>query len=210
MVHAVGIVVMLVVLGTAVATFAGRWGIPAPSLLVLAGIVVALIPGVPAIHVAPDVIALVVLPPLLYASAEEISARDLRRVWVPVTVLALAGSGAGDGRGDRFAGAGADGLVRGDGLRAGGGTGLHRSGGGHRAGPSAVATGAAGRFLLLAGGGVAVGLVLAASVALVRTRTTDPVLDTVIALVAPYAAYLLAESVDMSGVTAAVRARADR
>ena len=83
MLHAVGIVLFLVVLGTAVATFARRWGIPAPSLLVLAGIAVALVPEAPTVHVAPDVIAMVVLPPLLYASAEEISARDLRRVWVP-------------------------------------------------------------------------------------------------------------------------------
>ncbi|GAA1959754.1 hypothetical protein GCM10009838_15130 [Catenulispora subtropica] len=89
MLHAVGIVLFLVVLGTAVATFARRWGIPAPSLLVLAGIAVAFVPEAPTVHVAPDVIALVVLPPLLYASAEEISARDLRRVWVPVAVLAL-------------------------------------------------------------------------------------------------------------------------
>ena len=88
MLHAVVIVLALVVLGTAVATFAGRWGIPAPSLLVLAGIGVALVPGAPVVHVAPDVIALVVLPPLLYASAEEISARALRRVWAPVLVLA--------------------------------------------------------------------------------------------------------------------------
>src|SRR3954466_5536617 len=87
--HAVGIVLLLVVLGTAVATFARRWGIPAPSLLVLAGIAVALVPGAPTIRIEPDVIALVVLPPLLYASAEEISSRDLRRVWVPVLVLAL-------------------------------------------------------------------------------------------------------------------------
>jgi CPA1 family monovalent cation:H+ antiporter len=49
-----------------------------PSLLVVAGIAVALVPGVPIAHVAPDVIAPVVLPPLWYSSAEEISARDLR------------------------------------------------------------------------------------------------------------------------------------
>lgn len=89
MLHAVAVVLFLVVLGTAVATFACRWNIPAPSLLVLAGIAVGLVPGVPGVHVPPEVIALVVLPPLLYASAEEISGRELRRIWVPVAALAL-------------------------------------------------------------------------------------------------------------------------
>ena len=39
---------VLVVLGTVVATFAGRLRVPAPSLLlVIAGLVVGLVPGVP-------------------------------------------------------------------------------------------------------------------------------------------------------------------
>src|SRR5690349_12706707 len=87
--RAVGAVLLLVVLATTVATGARRWRIPAPSLLVLAGIAVALIPGAPALHIAPETIGLVVLPPLLYASAEELSLRDLRSVWRPVTVLAF-------------------------------------------------------------------------------------------------------------------------
>ncbi|MHA6763802.1 cation:proton antiporter domain-containing protein [Streptacidiphilus sp. PAMC 29251] len=87
--HAVGLVLLLVVLGTAVATWARRWSVPAPSLLVLVGLAVALIPGVPGLHIAPQTIGLVVLPPLLYASAEELSVRDLRTVWRPVTVLAF-------------------------------------------------------------------------------------------------------------------------
>ncbi|MFE5587689.1 cation:proton antiporter, partial [Kitasatospora sp. NPDC056531] len=87
--HAVGIVLVLVVLATSVATFARRWRVPAPSLLVLAGLGVALIPGVPALHVPPQIIGVVVLPPLLYSSAEELSLRDLRTVWRPVTILSF-------------------------------------------------------------------------------------------------------------------------
>ena len=87
--RAVGTVLFLVVLATAVATFARRWRIPAPSLLVIAGLVVALIPGTPALRIPPHTIALVVLPPLLYAAAEELSLRDLRLVWRPVTILAF-------------------------------------------------------------------------------------------------------------------------
>src|SRR6476619_245075 len=85
----VATVLFLVVLATAVATFARRWRIPAPSLLVLAGLAVALITGAPALRIPPQIIALVVLPPLLYAAAEELSLRDLRTVWRPVTILAF-------------------------------------------------------------------------------------------------------------------------
>ena len=60
-----------------------------PSLLVIAGLAVGLLPGVPAVRVAPDVVSLVVLPPLLYAASEELPWRDLRLVWRPVTVLAV-------------------------------------------------------------------------------------------------------------------------
>jgi CPA1 family monovalent cation:H+ antiporter len=79
----------LVVLGTVVAAFAGQLRVPAPSLLVIGGLVVALLPGVPPVHVSPEVVSLVVLPPLLYAASEELPWRDLRAVWRPVTVLAV-------------------------------------------------------------------------------------------------------------------------
>ncbi|MFF4457351.1 cation:proton antiporter [Streptomyces goshikiensis] len=79
----------LVVLATLVATGARRWRIPAPSLLVVASLAVALPPGAPAIRVTPEIIGLVVLPPLLYASAEEMPWRELRAVWKPVSVLAV-------------------------------------------------------------------------------------------------------------------------
>src|SRR5205823_6532026 len=39
---------------------------------------------------------------------------------------------------------------------------------------------------------------------LIRRRTEDPVLETVVALITPYAAYVLAESLHASGVTAVV------
>ena len=48
----VEIILFLVVLGTVVAAFAGRLRIPAPSLLVIAGLVVGLLPGVPAVRVS--------------------------------------------------------------------------------------------------------------------------------------------------------------
>lgn len=65
-------------------------------------------------------------------------------------------------------------------------------------------SGAAGKFVLLGGGGAVVGAAVAGVVALVRRRTEEPVLETVIALVTPYAAYVLAEDAHTSGVTAVV------
>ena len=88
-VHGVETILFLVVLGTVVAACAGRLRVPAPSLLVIAGLVVGLLPRFPPVHVPPDVVGLVVLPPLLYAASEELPWRELRAVWRPVTVLAV-------------------------------------------------------------------------------------------------------------------------
>jgi len=239
--HAVALVLFLVVLGTTVATGARRWSIPAPSLLVLAGVVVALIPGTPALHIAPQTIGLVVLPPLLYASAEELSLRDLRTVWRPVTVLAfglvLASAAAVAVLAKALTPLSASmAFVLGSVLASTDPVAVTALG--RRlslpgrvqvlvqaeslfndatslvlfkvALSFAVASGtvgwagAGGQFLLLAGGGSAIGAAVAGLVVLIRRRTTDPVLETVIALVTPYGAYVLAESAHASGVTAVV------
>ena len=60
------------------------------------------------------------------------------------------------------------------------------------------------QFLIVGGGGAAVGAVVAAGAGLIRRRVEDPVLETVVALVTPYAAFVLAESAHVSGVTAVV------
>jgi CPA1 family monovalent cation:H+ antiporter len=62
----------------------------------------------------------------------------------------------------------------------------------------------AGEFILLAGGGAVAGALVAAGVIVVRRRITDPVLETVTALITPYVAYLLGEQVHVSGVTAVI------
>src|ERR1043165_3173021 len=82
-------VLFLVVVATVVATFARRLRVPAPSLLVVAGVVVGLLPGVPAVQVTPEIVSLIVLPPLLFAAGEELPWRDLRTVWRPVSILSV-------------------------------------------------------------------------------------------------------------------------
>jgi len=61
-----------------------------------------------------------------------------------------------------------------------------------------------GEFAVLAGGGAAAGAVVAVGVIVVRRRIIDPVLETVTALVTPYVAYLLGETLRVSGVTAVI------
>jgi CPA1 family monovalent cation:H+ antiporter len=48
---------------------AGRLRVPAPLLLVVAGVAASFLPFVPQIHLAPDVVLLGLLPPLLYSAA---------------------------------------------------------------------------------------------------------------------------------------------
>jgi CPA1 family monovalent cation:H+ antiporter len=62
----------------------------------------------------------------------------------------------------------------------------------------------AGRFVVAVGGGVLVGFALTKAVNLFRRRVTDPVLNTIVSLTTPFAAYLVAEVVHGSGVLAVV------
>ena len=59
-------------------------------------------------------------------------------------------------------------------------------------------------FLLAAGGGLLVGLLTFAVVGWVRKRVKDPVIDTSVSFVTPFAAYVAAEELHVSGVLAVV------
>jgi CPA1 family monovalent cation:H+ antiporter len=62
----------------------------APSiLLVIAGIGMALIPGLPRIQLAPEVVLLVILPPLIYSAGVSMSWREFRFNLRPITLLAF-------------------------------------------------------------------------------------------------------------------------
>src|SRR5262249_58493753 len=62
-------VVLLLIAVAAVGVVAKRSNIPPAILLVLTGVLLALVPGLPSVGLAPEVVLLLVLPPLIYSSA---------------------------------------------------------------------------------------------------------------------------------------------
>lgn len=79
---------MLAVLA-AVAVAAKRLNIAPSILLVVAGIAMALIPGLPQVRLAPEVVLLVLLPPLVYSAGVAMSWRDFRFNLRPIGLLAF-------------------------------------------------------------------------------------------------------------------------
>lgn len=80
---------LLVAGSAAVAGAARRSPVPAPLLLVAAGLAVSYVPGVPDYTLQPDVILPLLLPPLLYTSASDSSYLDLRAQSRPVALLSV-------------------------------------------------------------------------------------------------------------------------
>src|SRR4029077_12754987 len=79
---------MLAVLA-AVAVAAQRLNVAPSILLVVAGIGMALIPGLPQIQLAPELVLLVILPPLIYSAGVSMSWREFRFNLRPITLLAF-------------------------------------------------------------------------------------------------------------------------
>ena len=63
--------------------------IPYPILLVLGGLAIGVIPGMPTLELQPELIFFGVLPPLLYSAAFFTSLRDLRANARPIGLLAI-------------------------------------------------------------------------------------------------------------------------
>ncbi|MER6436249.1 MULTISPECIES: Na+/H+ antiporter [unclassified Streptomyces] len=80
---------LLVAGSAAVAGAARRTPVPAPLLLVAAGLVVAYVPGVPGYELDPDVVLPLLLPPLLYTAATDSSYLDLRAHLRPIALLSV-------------------------------------------------------------------------------------------------------------------------
>ena len=68
---------------------AGHTSIPEPVLLVLAGLAVALVPGLPEVELDPELTLALFLPPLLYWAALHTDLQDLRDNLRPIALLAV-------------------------------------------------------------------------------------------------------------------------
>src|SRR4029453_14752534 len=63
--------------------------VPYPILLVLGGLALGFVPGIPTISLPPDIVLVAILPPLLYSAAFYTSLRDLRQNIIPISALAI-------------------------------------------------------------------------------------------------------------------------
>lgn len=236
------VLIMLLVCVVAFGLLAGRLKIPYPILLVIGGLALGFVPGIPSFFLNPELIFIGVLPPLLFSAAFATSWRDFRYNLVSISLLAFGLVGftvVGIALIARWILPGFDwrlGLVLGavvsttDAIAATSiakrvglpqriidvleGESLINDASGLLAlefavtlvvtGQTPSASQGAGRLLYLVAGGVATGLVLGKIVDWLERRIDDAPIEVTISLVTPYVAYLAAESVDSSGVLAAV------
>src|SRR5437667_5946071 len=80
---------LLLAVMVAVAVIARRINVAPTILLVIAGIGLALIPGLPRIEPAPELVLFGILPPLIYSAGVAMSWREFRFNLRPITLLAV-------------------------------------------------------------------------------------------------------------------------
>jgi CPA1 family monovalent cation:H+ antiporter len=88
----VGDIEFLILLLGAAAVFvrlAERISVPYPIVLVVGGLAIGLVPGLPGLELDPEVVFLVFLPPLLHAAAWQSSPRELRAETKALALLAI-------------------------------------------------------------------------------------------------------------------------
>ncbi|TAM75979.1 Na+/H+ antiporter [bacterium] len=230
----------------AVVLIAKRLSLPYPIAFVIGGLLLALVPDLPAVDIQPDVIFLLVLPPLLYMGGWTTDWREFRANLRPISLLAVGlvvattvivavvahhvipsfpwaaafALGAIVSPPDAVAASAIferfpiprriAAVLEGEGLVNDASALVI-----YRFAVAAALTGAfsltraGAAFVAVAAGGIAVGLLVAVAIDwllswLEKTASSDSLIDNVIYLVAPYAAYLPAESLHVSGVLAAV------
>jgi Na+/H+ antiporter len=83
------VILGLLVAVSALAVIAPFLRVPYPILLVIGGLAIGFVPGVPAIELDPDLVLLIFLPPLLYAAAFFSNLRELRAHALPIGLLAI-------------------------------------------------------------------------------------------------------------------------
>jgi Na+/H+ antiporter len=238
----VELIIGLVVAAALLTGLARALALPYAVVLVLGGLGLGFVPGLPALHLEPDLVFLIFVPPLVYAAALQFSTAELRANAKPIAVLstglvlatmlgvalvahAVVGLAWGPafvlgavlgptdpvaatailrrlGAPDRIAT-----ILEGEAL-INDGTGLtvYRIAVAAAAGGAFVLGDSVVRFVLVASGGVAIGIAAGWVSTEIRRRLDEPTIETSISLLTAFLAYLPAERVGASGILAAVAA----
>ena len=234
----------LLVVVALLVTISRRIRVPYPVLLLLGGLLVGLVPGIPRLELDPDIVFLVVLPPLLYVSAFLTPIRDFRANLKNISSLAVGLVAASAGIVAVIAMALVPGMtwplaaalgaivsppdavaataiaqrlavprrivtiLEGESLlNDATALTIYRAAVGAAAAAVTVSVvGSLASFVFVALGGILIGIFVGWIVAWVRTHLTDTPVEITVSLLTPYAAYLPAELLGVSGVLAAVTA----
>ena len=83
------LVLLLLAISAGLRIIADRLEIPYSAVLVIGGLLLAFVPNLPRVTLAPDVLFLIFVPPLLYWGAVSFPLRDFRRELGPILRLAI-------------------------------------------------------------------------------------------------------------------------
>ena len=83
------LLLLLLLLVSALAIIAKRLQIAYPIVMVMGGLCLSLLPHAPRVSLNPNVVFLVILPPLLFLAAFHISWREFRRNLLSILMLAF-------------------------------------------------------------------------------------------------------------------------
>lgn len=236
------IVVFLLAILISLTAIANKRKLPFPVILVFAGLIIGFVPGLPNLALDPDVVFVIMLPPLLYDAALKTSWLEFKTSIRPISALAVTlvffttvavavtahylipgftwplafVLGAVVSPPDAVA---ASGIIKGLGLNKKvitilEGESLVNDASAliaYRYAVLSVTTGtfvfweAGLQFLLVSGGGVAIGLVTGLLFVLAHKKIeNNAVVETSLTLLAPFVSYLAAEQFHVSGVLAVV------
>jgi CPA1 family monovalent cation:H+ antiporter len=242
-VQEIELVLGLLVVVALIATLSRRLNVAYPILMVIGGLVLGLIPGLPEVRLTPDLVLVIFLPPILFSAAFFTSFRDLlanlRQIGQLAFLLVLITAGAvavvvqalvpGMGWAAAFTlGAivappdaiAATSIAQRVGLPRRAvvileGESLVNDATALTAYRVAVAAAVGAQFalgsaavqlLMAVVGGLAVGIVVGWLIVFIERHVNDPPVETIVTLIAPFAAYLPAERLGFSGVLACVAA----
>jgi CPA1 family monovalent cation:H+ antiporter len=83
------LVLVLCAMVAALSVAARRLRVASPILMLVAGVVLAFVPGIPTVSLDPDLVLVLLLPPLLYSSGVSMSWRGFRSNLRPILLLAI-------------------------------------------------------------------------------------------------------------------------